>query len=246
MGERPVHTRVVVYVAGLLVVVAVVGAVTWRVLGAHSTYQQALDTLPAPTLRVAYTDWGVARDQAGGNSLSGGSSQRRVAAFLSRASTRDLISGSGVAGSTEVLSRRYGFSALDADWEAVGTSRGAAQVDVLKLDGVDMGALEPRLSRLGYTLVSGVWTGSSALVTRLNGTLAPLLKHFVVLPDEHLVLLSASAAYASQAAAAAKGSGSSVLDRSGVGSLAGGGGGPAPPRPAGGGPRPRAPPPLAP
>jgi len=225
MGERGVHTRVVVYVAGLLVVVAVIGVVTWRLLGARSTYEDALATLPASTLRSAFTDWKVARENAGGQSLDDDSPPRRVAGFLSRAATRDLTSGSGVAAATDVLSRRFGFSGLDADWEMVGRTE-RAQVDVLKLDGVDMAAVERRLAELGYAAPPGgsgrglAWTASEALVTRLNGTPAPLLRHIVVLPDQHLVLLSDSAAYVAGTARAARGSGGSLLGRGGVESLA--------------------------
>ena len=38
------HTRVVVYVAGLVVVVLLAGVVAWRLVGATSTYEVALDT----------------------------------------------------------------------------------------------------------------------------------------------------------------------------------------------------------
>ena len=68
-GERWVHTRVVVYVAGLLVVAALAGVVAWRLLGATSTYENALDTLPRATLRATYTDWAQVRDSAHGTTL---------------------------------------------------------------------------------------------------------------------------------------------------------------------------------
>ena len=74
-GERRVHTRVVVYVAGLLVVAALAGVVAWRLLGATSTYETAIDTLPRSTVRATYTDWAQVRDSAGGTSLGSVSSR---------------------------------------------------------------------------------------------------------------------------------------------------------------------------
>ena len=139
-----------------------------------------------------------------------GSSGRQVAAFLSRAYDLDLTSGSGVAESTAALRRTYGFSPLDAQWEALGQSR-QGQVDVMRLDDdVDLAGVERALRRLGYTAPpagsgnGGTWVGGADLVARLDPDLTPMQQNVVVLPDDHLVLMSDSAAYLAAAARVAR------------------------------------------
>lgn len=220
------HTRVVVYVAGLLVVAALVGVVTWRLLHARSTYEEALSTLPAATLRTTFTDWAAVRAQAKGSSLDAGSSRALVSAFLNRAFDLDLTSGSGLSESTYVLMRRFGFSPLDAQWEVLGQSR-QGQVDVLRVDDdVDMPGIERALRRLGYSAPrggsgsGGTWVGGPDLVAGLGQDVTPVQQNVVVLPDDKLVLMSDSTAYAGVAAAVAKGSGDTLLDADGVADLA--------------------------
>jgi len=222
-----VHTRVVAACAAALVLAVLAGVVTWRLLSTRSTYEQALDLLPRSTLRTTYTDWREVREQAHGTRLSAGSSTAAVGAFLNRAYDLDLTAGSGVTDSTRSLARLFGFSPLDAQWEALGQSR-QGQVDVMRLDdGVDLAGVERALRRLGYDApprgsgTGGTWVGTPELVARLDPDLTPLQQNFVVLPDEHLVLMSDSAAYASRAATVARGSGPSLLDDAGVAGLAG-------------------------
>jgi hypothetical protein len=211
-GERRVHTRVVVYVAGLLVVAALVGVVAWRLLGATSTYENAIDTLPRSTLRATYTDWAQVRDSAGGTTLGSVSSQADVQAFLTRAYDLDLTSGSALAESTYAMREAYGFSPIDATWEAFGQGRDG-QVDVVRVaDGVDLDGVERALRRLGYTPPrggsgsGGVWVGGSDLVAQIDADLTPVQQNVAVFPDDHLVLMSDNAAYLSAATAVAKGS----------------------------------------
>jgi hypothetical protein len=217
----------VVYVAGLLVLVALAGVVGWRLLAATSRYEKALDTLPASTLRTTYTDWSEVRSAARGTDLDAGSSRGEVQSFLTRAYDLDLTSGSGVADSTYVLADRFGFSPLDAQWEVLGQSR-KGQVDVMRLDdGVDVDGVERALRRLGYTPPAGgagsggTWVGGEDLVARLSGALTPVQQNVVVLPDQQLVLMSDIAAYVSSAAEAARGDERSLLDDDTVADLAG-------------------------
>lgn len=219
-------TRVVVYVAGLLVLAAVAGAVAWRLLDARSRYDDALATLPMSTLRTTYTEWSQVRSQAKAGSLGAGSSREQVSAFLNRAFDLDLISGSGVSESTYVLMRRFGFSPLDAQWEVLGQSR-EGQVDVMRLDdGVDMAGIERALRRLGYTPppdgsgTGGTWVGGADLVAGLDTDLTPVQQNFVVLPDQKLVLMSDSAAYVAAAGSVAQGSADSLTHAEGVTDLA--------------------------
>lgn len=223
------HTRVVAATAAVLVVAVAAGLVTWRLLSTRSTYETALDTLPRATLRTTYTDWQVVREKARGTHLDAGSSSTAVSDFLDRAYDLDLTSGSGVTDSTRALSRHYGFSPLDAEWEALGQSR-KGQVDVMRLDdGVDMAGIERALRRLGYDAPpagsgqDGTWIGTPELVAQLDGDLTPLQQNVAVLPEKRLVLMSDSASYASEAAAVAAGddeASGSLLDDEGVASLA--------------------------
>ncbi len=220
------RTRVIVYVAGLVVLVALAGVVAWRLLGATTTYREALDTLPASTLRTTFTDWSHARERAGGSALDADSSREKVDAFLTRAYDLDLTFGSAVSDSTYALEQRFGFSPLDAQWEVFGQSPDG-QVDVLRLDdSVDVAGLEGRLRRLGYTPpdkgtgAGGTWVGGPDLVAGIDPELTPVQQNVVVLPDEHLVLMSDNAAYVSSAASVATGSADSLADSSGVDDLA--------------------------
>jgi hypothetical protein len=216
--------------AAVLVLAVIAGLVTWRLLSTRSTYEDALDALPKATLRTTYTDWQVVREKARGTDLDAGSSSAAVGDFLDRAYDLDLTSGSGVTDSTRALSRLYGFSPLDAQWEVLGQSR-KGQVDVMKLDdGVDLGGVERALRRLGYDAppggsgTGGTWVGTPELVAQLDGDLTPLQQNVVVLPDQHLVLMSDRAGYVGEAATvAAGGDGAlgSLLDDEGVASLAG-------------------------
>ncbi len=220
------HTRVVVYVAGLVVVAAVAGVVTWRLLGTSSTYEQALDTLPRSTLRTTYTDWTAVRAGARGDGLHADASRAQVEAFLNRAYDLDLTAGSAVVESTYAMQRTYGFSPLDAQWEAFGQGR-AGQVDVMRVeDGVDLGRVELTLGRLGYTPPKGgpgnggTWVGGSDLVAGLDPDLTPVQQNVAVLPDDHLVLMSDNAAYLRAATRVATGDADAVTAVAGVTSLA--------------------------
>ncbi|MGN6132051.1 MAG: hypothetical protein ACTHOK_17045 [Nocardioidaceae bacterium] len=217
--------RVVVLVVVLLLVVAAGGLMAWRALGRPSTYEQALGTLPEPTLRVTFTDWAVARERAGGTALGAASSRAKVEAFVNRAYDRDLTSTSALTDSTYVLAQRYGVSPLDAQWEILGQSR-EGQVDVMRVDdSVDLAGVERSLRTLGYAPPSGgsgtggTWVGSSNLVAGIDSELTPIEQNVVVLADKHLVLMSDSADYVTAAADVARGSASSVLDVPGVASL---------------------------
>ena len=225
-GEHLVHTRVVVYVSGAVIVALLAAVVAWRLLGAGSTYEAALGTLPKATLRTTFTDWAHVRSEAHGASLGAGSSRSKVEAFLSRAYDLDLTSGSAVAESTYALQEKLGFSPLDAQWEAFGQGR-QGQVDVMRLDDdVDLAGVERALRRLGYTPPrtgsgrGGTWVGGADLVAGIDPDLTPVQQNVAVLPDDHLVLMSDSASYLSAATSVARGDEGPLTDEEGVTSLA--------------------------
>jgi len=220
------YGRVVVYVAALLLLAVVAGVVTWRLLGTSSPYEQAFHTLPAETLRSTYTDWGHVRTAAGGSGLGSTSSKASITSWLGRAYDRDLTAGSAIAESTFALRERFGFSPLDAEWEAFGQGR-EGQVDVLRLpDDVDLDGVEGTLRKLGYTAPrggagsGGTWVGGVDLVAQIDSELTPVQQNIVVLPDDHLVLMSDNAAFASSAAEVIDGSADSLADQDGVSELA--------------------------
>ena len=220
------RARVVVAAVVLLLLVAAGAVVAWRLVGRESTYEQALGMLPKPTLRATFTDWAAARAEAEGTTLGAASSKAQVEGFLNRAYDKDLTGTSAVSDSTYVLMQRYGFSPLDAQWEMLGQSR-QGQVDVLRLDdNVDMAGVERSLLTLGYRPPAGgsgqggTWVGGADLVARIDPGLTPIEQNVVVLADQHLVLLSDSADYATAAADVVRGHGSSVLDVPGVPALA--------------------------
>ncbi len=223
------HRRVVI---GLVVVAVVVlvgggGLFAWQAMK-KTSYEQAVAWMPSSTLRATYTDWSQVRELAGGTSLDAASSAHDVDDFLSRAYEQDLTSTSAVTDSTYAMADRYGFSPLDAQWEMYGQSREGA-VAVLELtDAVDLDGVERNLRTLGYDAPedgagSGqVWKGSADLVAQIDPSLTPVLQNVVVLPEQEVVLLSDSAAYASSAADVVQGSDPGLAEETdGVDDLAG-------------------------
>ncbi|MGZ4502631.1 MAG: hypothetical protein ACXVW3_01990 [Nocardioidaceae bacterium] len=214
--------RVVAIVVATALALALVGVVVWRLLGSPSAYEQATAWLPKSTLRASYTDWSRVRTMARGTALGPASSRAAVGRFLNRAFDRDLTTASAVSDSTYALMHRYGFSPLDAEWESYGQSR-QGSVDVMRLDdSVDMEGIENALRTVGYTPpaagagTGGTWTGSADLVAQISDSLSPVQQNLVVLPDQHVVLMSDSAAYASSAANVVRGSAPGVTDVDGV------------------------------
>jgi hypothetical protein len=218
--------RVVVTAVVVALVLVAGGVVAWRVLSQRSTYEQAVSWLPASTLRASYTDWAQVRSEAAGTSLGPASSRAEINRFLERAYDKDLSFASAVNGSTYVLMHRFGFSPLDARWEVYGQSR-KGSVDVLQLvDSVDMQGIERNLRTLGYAPpaggigTSGVWTGGPDLVSRISSALTPVQQNVLVLADQHVVLMSDSASYASSSAEVVRGSSPGLSTVAGVEDLA--------------------------
>lgn len=226
--------RRVVVVAAAVAVVAVLGGGAWFGWRAvqSTPYEQAVAWLPESTLRATYTDWDAVRSLADGASLGPSSSSREVEAFLARAYDLDLTGTSAVSGSTYAMARRYGISALDAEWEMLGQSRDG-QVVVLRFDGsVDLEGVEGSLRRLGYDPPAdgagsgGVWAGSADLVASIDPVLTPVMQNVVVLPGEGVVLLSDSRAYAAASASVVAGSAAGLDEVPGTSPLAASAGSP--------------------
>lgn len=227
------RNRVVVSLALALLGAVAVGAwFGWQAMQ-RTTYERAVALLPESTLRATYTDWAATRRLADGQGLGSDSSTRDVSNFVSRAYDLDLTSTSAVVDATYAMERRYGFSPIDAEWEIYGQSREGAVVVMSFGDSVDLDAVERNLRSLGYTPPAdgagsgGVWQGSADLVATIDSSLTPVFNNVVVLPDDGLVLLSDTSAYASSSASVADGSADGLDEVDGVPAMASSAGEPA-------------------
>lgn len=198
----------------LLATVVVAGVVAWRGSGG-TAYQAAVSAMPASTLRASYTDWSDVRRLADAGDLS---SERQAEDFLTRAYDRDLTSASVLVDAAPAMSRHFGLSPFDADWEMVGQGREGA-VALLKVpSSVDLDAFEQRLATLGYDEPPGgpgsgeVWSGGPDLVAQIDSALTPVVQHVVVLPDERTVVFSDAGGFATSSAQVVTGDAPSLAD----------------------------------
>ena len=184
-------------VLALATLLAVVGAgvALSQVERTTPTVPTALASMPAETVTGSVTDWAQARELLGGGGAS--------AAVLDRAYDRDVSAVSVLADMTAVMERRYGWSVLDARWEALAQSRrGAALVVQLPPD-FAMGMVREHLDELGYVEPfesDGVWRGGGDLVAGISPSLTPLMGHAVVLDDFDKVVFSDNVGYAARTA----------------------------------------------
>ncbi|MEP6815821.1 MAG: hypothetical protein ABI873_09750 [Marmoricola sp.] len=193
------RTRLAVTVVVGLALVLVGGFTVIRKLD-RSPLDRALDLVPAGSLRVAFTDWMQVRARLKPKGLV---SSVEIGAFMSKGYDTDLTAASSIDESAAALKAKYGFSPVNADWEAYAQSRqGAVMVLQLPSD-TDMAAIENNLDGLGYkrpTSGTGVWDGGVDLVAGIDPTITPELQYVVVDADKHLVLSSDTHAYAAAAA----------------------------------------------
>ena len=219
MGKRWTSGRtrlVVVAVLAVLSLVLVGGFVVVRKLD-RSPLDKALGLVPASSLRVSFTDWKQVRERLRPKGLV---SRVEIENFMSRGYDTDLTAASSIDESAAALKAKYGFSPVNAEWEAYAQSRqGAVMVLQLRSD-TDMKAIEDKLDGLGYdrpSSATGVWNGGVDLVATIDPTITPELQYVVVDADRHLVLSSDTHAYAASAAKVVTGkakslSGSALVD----------------------------------
>jgi hypothetical protein len=205
------RTRLVVAGVAVMALVLVGGLAVVRKLD-RSSLDEALDLVPASSLRVGFTDWKKVRERLKPKGLVSGVEIRD---FISRGYDADLTAASSIDESAAALKAKYGFSPVNADWEAYAQSRKGA-VMVLKLSSdADMKAIEDKLDGLGYqkpTSDTGVWDGGVDLVAQIDPTITPELQYVVVDADKHLVLSSDTHAYAASAAKVVTGDADSLGD----------------------------------
>jgi hypothetical protein len=203
---------VVVAVAVLAVLLAGGFAVVHRLT--RSPLDKALASVPADTLRLGFTDWKQVREQLKPQGLV---SSVEIQDFMTRGYDTDLTAASSIDESAAALKSKYGFSPVNAEWEAYAQSRkGAVMVLQLPSD-TDMKAIEDNLDGLGYARPSsdtGVWKGGVDLVAGIDPTITPELQYVVVDADKHLVISSDTQSYAASSAKVVTGDAKSLADTS--------------------------------
>ncbi len=197
-------------VALLLIAVAVV--VWQQSQGPQSRIDAALATMPDDVQIASFTDWRAARDNIA--DVSSDSTVHERADFFDAAYERDFSTLSLLATYEDAMTRTYGWSVLDLEWEMYGQGREGA-VAVLKVpDGFDYAEADATLTELGYPEPGddGVRAGGPDLMAAIEPGLTPQLGYLVLLPDEHLIIASDNAAYAAWTATIAEGDADSLYD----------------------------------
>jgi hypothetical protein len=217
-----VNKRIAVAVS-LLAVSAVAGVIGWTVLRPDPWYVDAVGTLPEETARATFTDWVRVGEQVDAPKVGAELSPEKLDALLVDAYDRGLLELSAVHDSSQALLELYDFTPFDLQWEIYGQSETGA-VDVLKFsDHVDLTAFDDRLRDLGYeapTSERAAWYGDPEVLAGLSADLTPIQQGIVILPEEHLVLMSANPDYAARSAKVISGDAPSLRDVDGVEDLA--------------------------
>jgi hypothetical protein len=212
-----VAALVLVVLAGLVVT----GTVVWK--RQHRTdLQRALASVPASSLRVGFTDWGVVRRSLKAD-LGDTPDREAVEGFIERAYDSDFAAASSIDEAAAALQSKFGFSPATAQWEVFAQGRQGATMVLKVPDGSDFGILGDNLRSAGYTRpgkTDGVWKGGADLVAGLDPTLSPELQYVSLLEDQGLVVTSDNAQYAASSAKVAAGDGGSFASVKGVGDLA--------------------------
>ena len=189
----------------LLVVLALGAGTWWWWQGRRTTYETALASLPAETLRASYTDWSAVAEKVRTDDL---------ADFVEQAYDEDLSRLSALESNGVALDEHFGLDLRDAEWEAYGQSSEGSVAVLAPGDDADLEELADTLASLGYEEPGGgaqAWAVSDGTLAGIDPTLTPVLLNVVVLEDERLLVFSDSAEYAESAAAVTGGEGESLL-----------------------------------
>jgi hypothetical protein len=213
-----VAALVLVLLAGLLVV----GVVVWQRLN-RSDLEQALDLVPASSLRVGFTDWTTVRNGLDAN-LGDTPGPKAVEKLIQDAYDSDYGSASSIVDSAPALQEKFGFSPATAQWEAFAQGRDGAAMVLKVAEGTDFDVLAGNLRSAGYEKPKeddGVWKGGVDLMPQIDPSISPELQYVTLLQDRGLVVSSDSAGYAEDAARVASGDASSFASVDGVSDIAG-------------------------
>ncbi|HYJ68277.1 MAG TPA: hypothetical protein VEX15_11550 [Nocardioidaceae bacterium] len=168
----------------------------------RSPLAQALATLPDATLTANFTDWRLVRETVGAPDITSAASTTDRREWLDAAYEDDLSAASALAGSGPSMSKHFGWSVFDLDWEVLGQAREGAAI-VAELSGaVGPDEVIAGLADLGYREPEsaaddgGVWRGGPDLLATIDYSLSPMLQNVAVLADRNLVVLSDLSSYA--------------------------------------------------
>ena len=209
---------VLALVAGLLVV----GVVVWQRLD-RSDLEEALDRVPASSLRVGFTDWAAVRSRLEAD-LGDTPNGKQVETLIQKAYDSDYAAASSINDSAPALQEKYGFSPATAQWEAFAQGREGATMVLKVADGADFDVLAGNLRSAGYKKPKeddGVWVGGVDLMPEIDPTISPELQYVTLLEDQGLVVSSDDRGYAEKAARVAAGDASSFASVDGVSDMAG-------------------------
>ncbi|MCW2761849.1 MAG: hypothetical protein JWR85_2050 [Marmoricola sp.] len=209
---------VLVLVAGLLVV----GTMVWK-RATRGDLEEALELLPASSLRVGFTDWKVVRQRLQAD-VGDTPDRDAVEGLMQKAYDSDYAAASSIDESAAALQSKFGFSPATAQWEAFAQGREGAAMVLKVADGSDFDVLAGNLRAIGYDRPKeddGVWQGGADLVVTIDPTISPELQYVVLLADQGLVVSSDNAAYAASAAKVASGDADSFAEVDGVPDMAG-------------------------
>ncbi len=158
-----------------LLVTVGAGVALSRVERGAPTVPTALASMPAETLTASVTDWSRVRAllDAGGGSGDAADAD----ALLDRAYETDASAVSVLGDRAPVMERAYGWSVLDAEWEALAQSRQGAAVIVQMPPGYDLDTVREKLGELGYLEPfesDGVWRGGADLLAGIDSIADPV------------------------------------------------------------------------
>ena len=205
-------------VAGLLVA----GVVVWNRLN-RTNVEEAMGLVPASSLRVGFTDWGVVRRELDAD-LGDTPDRDAVEGFIEEAYDTDFAAASSIDESAAALQEKFGFSPATAQWEAFAQGREGATMVLKVADGADFDVLADNLRSAGYEKPEdddGVWEGGADLVAQLDPTISPELQFVALLEDRGLVVSSDNPDYAETAARVAGGEAGSFSSVDGISDIAG-------------------------
>jgi hypothetical protein len=218
MRRAGIAVLVLVLIAGLLVV----GVVVWQRL--HRTdLEEALEAVPASSLRVSFTDWTTVRSRLDAD-LGDTPGSKAVEKLIQEAYDSDYGSASSIVDSAPALQQNFGFSPATAQWEAFAQGRQGAAMVLKVAAGADFDVLAGNLRSAGYTKPKaddGVWKGGPDLMPEIDPSISPELQYVALLEDQGLVVSSDTADFAATAARVASGDANSFASVDGVYEMAG-------------------------
>jgi hypothetical protein len=213
---------IAVLVLALLAGLLVVGVVVWQRVN-RSDLEEALDRVPASSLRVGFTDWATVRSRLDAH-LGDTPDGEEVEKLIQKAYDSDYVAASSIDDSARALQEKFGFSPATAQWEVFAQGRAGAAMVLKVAEGADFDVLAGNLRSAGYQKPEeedGVWKGGIDLMPQIDPSISPELQYVTLLEDRGLVVSSDGLGYAKTAAKVAAGEGSSFASVEGVSDVAG-------------------------